>query len=107
MIFKHGAEVFRNILFYLQSIYKFVLSVCLSVRLYPINVKTAEPVGPKFFEDLMSLFRIEVRLKLCRQFSVNLFIYFSRIVDEIHEKCRQSCEINTFTTQISSAKIGR
>ena len=24
------------------------LLVCLSVRLYPINVKTAEPVGPKF-----------------------------------------------------------
>ena len=31
------------------SIYKFGLSVCLSVRLYPINVKTAEPIGPKFF----------------------------------------------------------
>ena len=27
------------------SIYKFGLSVCL----YPINVKTAEPIGPKFF----------------------------------------------------------
>ena len=24
------------------------LSVCLSVRLYPLNVKTAEPIGPKF-----------------------------------------------------------
>ena len=22
--------------------------LCLSVRLYPINVKTAEPIGPKF-----------------------------------------------------------
>ena len=35
------------------SIYKFGLSVCLfvclSVCLYPINVKTAEPNGPKFF----------------------------------------------------------
>ena len=35
------------------SIYKFGLSVCLfvclSVCLYPINVKTAEPIGPKFF----------------------------------------------------------
>ena len=35
------------------SIYKFCLSwclfVCLSVCLYPINVKTAEPIGPKFF----------------------------------------------------------
>ena len=29
----------------LPSIYKFGLSVCL----YPINVKTAEPIGPKFF----------------------------------------------------------
>ena len=25
------------------------LSVCLSVCLYPINVKTAEPIEPKFF----------------------------------------------------------
>ena len=35
------------------SIYKFGLSVwvsvCLFVWLYPINVKTAEPIGPKFF----------------------------------------------------------
>ena len=32
------------------SIYKFGLSVvCLFVCLYPINVKTAEPIGPKFF----------------------------------------------------------
>ena len=26
------------------------LSVCLFVCLYPINVKTAEPIGPNFFE---------------------------------------------------------
>ena len=36
-----------------KSIYKFGLSVCLSVCLfvclYPINVKTAEPIRPKFF----------------------------------------------------------
>ena len=31
------------------SIYKFGLSVCLFVCLYPINVKTAEPIGPNFF----------------------------------------------------------
>ena len=30
------------------SIYKFGLSVCLFVCLYPINVKTAEPIWPKF-----------------------------------------------------------
>ena len=24
-------------------------TICLSVCLYPINVKTAEPIGPKFF----------------------------------------------------------
>ena len=29
------------------------VSVCLSVRLYPINVKTAEPIGPNFLWDLM------------------------------------------------------
>ena len=36
-----------------KSIYKFGLSVCLSVCLfvclYPINVKTAKPISPKFF----------------------------------------------------------
>ena len=32
-----------------QSIYKFGVSVCLFVCLYPINVKTAEPIRPKFF----------------------------------------------------------
>ena len=32
-----------------SSIYKFGLSVGLFVCLYPINVKTAEPIGPKFF----------------------------------------------------------
>ena len=34
------------------SIYKFSLFVCLSVCLYPINVKTAEPIGPKFLWDI-------------------------------------------------------
>ena len=31
------------------SINKFGLSWCSSVCLYSINVKTAEPIGPKFF----------------------------------------------------------
>ena len=31
--------------------YKFGLSVCLPVWLYPINVKTAEPLGPNFLWD--------------------------------------------------------
>ena len=31
-----------------QSIYKFSLSVWVFVRLYPKNVITAEPIGPKF-----------------------------------------------------------
>ena len=44
----------KNIIFLIyESIYKFGLSVwvsvCLFVCLYPINVKTAEPIGPKFF----------------------------------------------------------
>ena len=33
-----------NNFFFFSSIHKFGLSVCL----YPINVKTAEPIGPKF-----------------------------------------------------------
>ena len=32
-------------------IYIYTLLVCLSVRLYPINVKTAKPIGPKFCVD--------------------------------------------------------
>ena len=39
----------RILLKIFPSIYKFGLSVCLSVCLCPINVKTAEPIGPKFF----------------------------------------------------------
>ena len=42
-----------ELIYYNLSIYKFGLSVCLYVCLfvclYPINVKTAEPIGPKFF----------------------------------------------------------
>ena len=34
------------------SIYKFV---CLGVCLYAINVKTAEPIGPKFFVKIREL----------------------------------------------------
>ena len=41
------------------SIYRFGLSVCLfvclSVCLYPINVKTAEPIGPKSSDPRESL----------------------------------------------------
>ena len=41
-----------------QLIYIYTLIVCLfgclSVRLYPINVKTAEPIGPKFLWNLES-----------------------------------------------------
>ena len=29
--------------------YLYINLACLSVRLYPINVKTAQPIGPKFF----------------------------------------------------------
>ena len=51
MLFLSGVCVF----FY-PSIYKFGLSVmllvCLSVCLYPINVKTAEPIGPIFLWDI-------------------------------------------------------
>ena len=32
----------------LVCIYIYIYFACLSVRLYPINAETAEPVGPKF-----------------------------------------------------------
>ena len=35
-------------LWFHKPIYKFSLSVCLFVCLYPINVKTTEPIRPKF-----------------------------------------------------------
>ena len=31
----------------------YIYFACLGVRLYPINVKTAEPIGPNFLWDLM------------------------------------------------------
>ena len=53
----HGWKIFniiwkvlqKSFLFIVSIIYKFGLSVCLSVCLYSINVKTAEPIGPKIF----------------------------------------------------------
>ena len=53
----HGWKIFniiwkvlqKSFLFIVSIIYKFGLSVCLSVCLYSINVKTAEPIGPKNF----------------------------------------------------------
>ena len=43
---------YLNLLFFMY-IYLYInlasLFVCLFVCLYPINVKTAEPIGPKFF----------------------------------------------------------
>jgi len=34
---------------YGEPTYLYINLACLSVCLYPINVKTAEPIGPKFF----------------------------------------------------------
>ena len=47
---KHSLRLSKGIsLSILSSIYIILcLSVCLLVCLYPINVKTAEPIGPKF-----------------------------------------------------------
>jgi len=36
---------FRILMFYL---YLHIYFVCLSIGLYPINIKTAEPIGSKF-----------------------------------------------------------
>ena len=44
-------DLFKDSLstFHFQSIYKFGLGGWVFVCLYLINVKTAEPIGPKFF----------------------------------------------------------
>ena len=56
-IFKFRTQTVRHFLvshsyiyYYIHiSIYKFGLSVCLSVCLHPINVKITEPIKPNFF----------------------------------------------------------
>ena len=57
------------------SIYKF----CLSIRLYPINVKTAEPNGPKFlffyFENSKKLFLFYKKCVLSKHLSLRIFVY--------------------------------
>ena len=41
-------NIYTNVLFYfIDNVYFAWVSVCLFVRLNPINVKTAEPIGPK------------------------------------------------------------
>ena len=52
------------------SIYKFGLSWFLFICLYPINVKTAEPIGPKFFvghhlDHREGLWMIKIFQKMC------------------------------------------
>ena len=66
-----------------KSIYKFGLSVCL----YPINVKTAEPIGPKFFVGHLGTpgkvyWMIEILNIYLHQNSI--FIKFFKIL-KIHE----------------------
>ena len=40
--------------------YLYINLACLSVCLYPINVKTAEPIGPKFFVPREGLWIIKI-----------------------------------------------
>ena len=42
-------HIYTNVLFYYMDIYFACLGVCLFFCLYPINVKTAEPIGPTLF----------------------------------------------------------
>ena len=59
------------------------LSGCLGVCLYPINVETAEPIGPKFFvEHLGSPGKVYESLKF--QIFVSIKIRFLKIL-KIHE----------------------
>ena len=58
--------------------------VCLSVCLFPINVKTAEPIGPKFFvgHHKEGLSKIKISNICLHQNSI--FIKFLKIL-KIHE----------------------
>ena len=71
-------------------IYKFGLSVCL----YPINVKTAEPIGPKFFVGHLgnpgkvyewSKFQIFVSIKIRSSLNFWKFWKSTKFFVKIHE----------------------
>ena len=52
----------------LNYVYLYINLACLSVCLYPINVKTAEPIGPNFFcgtsrDHRESLWMIKIKQK--------------------------------------------
>ena len=80
--------VFMLVLQYGEHLYNFIytLVVCMSVRLYPINVKTAEPIGPKFcvwpcnrmtqgrFMDAHNYKKVLIFVKLKKK-SANFFCY--------------------------------
>ena len=87
------------------SIYKFGLSVCLIVCLYPINVKTDEPIGPKFFVGHLgtpgkvyesSKFQIFVSIKIREIFCENPRIIFVLFYD-VHKE-------NMFTTNLEDGR---
>ena len=60
-----------------KKAYIYIYFACLGVCLYPINVKTAEPTGPKFFcgtscDPRVGLWMIEFQNKLNYEFAVYL-----------------------------------
>ena len=111
---------------FVLSIYKFGLSVwvsvCLFVCLYPINVKTAEPIGPKFFVGHIgtpgmvyesSKFQIFVSIKIRSSLNFEYPRFFYKICKlffllfynlnkeklfpiEIEDGCKKSCKRNVF-----------
>ena len=73
---------------------------CLSVHLYPINVKTAEPIGPEFF--------VGPRLTLGEglwmiEFSIDIFMSETRVYNNqntrlcTQHKCMQEANLSSFS----------
>ena len=74
------------------------LFVCLSVHMYPINVKTAEPIGPEFF--------VGPRLTLGEglwmiEFSNDIFMSETRVYNNQNTRlCTSVCEKQTYQVTI-------
>ena len=84
--FKVAQPCLNSALLYTNLACLSVFSVCLFVFLYPINVKTAEPIGPKFFVGHhvttgkvyeWSKFQIVVSIKI--RSSLNFWKFFVKI----------------------------
>ena len=84
------------------------LSGCLFVYLYPINVKTAEMIGPKFcVGPHVAPVKVVENVKNLPRFSLNFWTFWksAKFFDEIHELfCFVVHKENGFTIKIGDVR---